>query len=240
MLSRPVLLLTGVALTALAVPAVAQDPFVPVLAQQPVFFACGADKVDNVRRAQGGAVPTWTATRPVASVTTGAGCGSADSPFTQTATDNMYDSTWSGQVTGNLDAVTVELHSIDAARSRAGGTGSLQVRLLVDGEELTPGAEGLGTAVTVTPVPSSTRASSAYLFTVTGLGFTGEDEQGVHEVTLQVNGGAVIQRGPTVMDAVHGFVWGAAEVPSGLVFNPAKPAAVTLAATRPAPEPEEG
>ena len=236
--SRHVLLAAGVALTALAAPALADDPFVPVLSTQQVFFVCGADKVDNVRRAQGGPAPTWGTAKPAASVSTGAGCGTVDSPFTQTAVDNMYDSTWSGKVTGNLDAVTVELHSIDVARSRAAGTGQLQVRLLVDGEELTPGAQGLGAAVTVTPVPSSTRASDAYVFTVTGLGFTGEGDQGVHEVTLQVNGGAVIQRGPSVMDAVHGFVWGASVVPSGLVFNPAKPAAATLAASRPAPAPE--
>ena len=209
---RRSLLIVVVLLTAV-VPAGAQEVFTPNLVNQRVWFACGAQKVENAEDN----VATWDTEAPTQSVSSGAGCGTVDLPFMQTAANNIYDATWTGTFTGNLDTLTVELHSIYVGPGRATGKLGGAVRLFVDG---VPMFEELGREVAFTPVRSSSGLSEMVKFSVNNIGFVAEDQNVEHEVTLLMHGGTTQNRGPTLTDTVNGWVWDTTEVPSGITFNP--------------------
>jgi hypothetical protein len=229
---RVVCMLAAAAIAALgAVPAASQEAFEPNLRSERVYFECGGEKVHNVAQQQG-TTPTWSTTKPAQSVSAGAGCGSVDSVFTQSAPGNLYDTTWAGAFEGNLDTVTVELHGIYVGPARATGPYDVAVRLYVDGEALTLGESGLGANVAVKPVRSATGLSEKLVFSITDIGFVAEEEDDVHDVALLIQGGTTINRGPTVTNTVNGWVWGTTEVPAGITFNPAELAETRIAATR--------
>lgn len=216
-----------------AVPAMAEGAaFVPNLRNEQTWFACGADKVDNVRRQEAKPVPTWDTTAPTQSVRDGAGCASVDSPFTQSASDNIYDTTFEGTFTGNLDTLTVEAHSIYVGPARNGGAMTVGVRLLVDGEAVVISPDGISRLVQVTPVPSSTRLSERVRLSITDIGFVAETEDAEHIVTLLLHNGQTLSTGPTVTDMAGAWVWDTTEVPSGITFNPATLETARVAAQR--------
>lgn len=206
----------------------------PALPSQRVYFACGASKVANVDGSSTGSVVGWDTTAPTGSATAGAGCGSVDSPFTQSAVPNLYDTTFSGTFTGNLDSLTLEAHNIYAGAGRASTPTSLAVRLIVDGSELTPGRNGLGEFVTLKPVRSSTGESELFKFSITNIGFTSPADAGDHEIQLLVNGGTRRAVGPSVNDSASVWVYDATEVASGITFNPPTLESTWIKASRPA------
>jgi hypothetical protein len=209
---RRVLLVIVVLLSAV-VPAGAEDESIPNLVNERVWFACGAEKVENAEDN----VATWDTEAPTASVTSGAGCGTIDLPFMQTAPGNIYDATWTGYFTGNLDTLTVELHNIYVGPGRATGKIGTAVQLLVDG---TPMFDELGHQVELNAVRSATGASEQVTFSISNIGYVSEAEDFEHEVTLLMHGGTALNRGPTVTDTLSGWVWDTTEVPSGITFNP--------------------
>ena len=245
--------LSAVAIAALlisALPAGAED-LPPEAAPLETFFHCvGDSKVLNALTVQ--APPSWNETAPTASVTEGAGCGFAD-PGSRTGTnqENVYDAVFKGFHAGNLDSLTVRLHDIGVGPARTGEDQTLGVRVSVDGVSMfgtyTPAASPLDpvlgapvpvpstTQLTVTPVASETGASNLVEFTITGLGFMEQPCTGTMEREILVTVNSVSENSAWVMDTT--------EVPSGITFNPAAPAAAAVAATTPgafpAPAPVE-
>jgi hypothetical protein len=220
------LLIVAATLLALA-PATAQAEWVPNLVKDQVWFACGSAKVTPDNPAGNSA--TWDRTAPTQSVTSGAGCGTIDSPFMQTTDPNVYDAAWAGSFTGNLDTLNVELHNIYVGPGRATGQLTASVRLFVDGEPL---FEELGKEVAFTPVRSATGASEMIRFSISNIGFLSETDNVEHQVSLLMHGGATQNRGPTLTDTLSGWVWDTTEVPSGITFNPETLNTTVLQATR--------
>jgi len=188
-----------------------------------VFFHCAATKVGNVGAADG-ALPSWNATAPTASVQTGAGCGSTNAPVVGGTTHaGLYDAVWAGTHTGNIKELTVELHSIYAGAARAMGAFGVAIEVGIDGVIYKPTATN--GVIRATPVPSSTRASEKVLVSLTGFNVVDDrDRDGVadegpgtklHQITVKVRNG-FIDANP-----VGAFVYDSTEVPSGVTFNPA-------------------
>ena len=173
-------------------------------------------------------MPDWETTAPTASVTSGAGCGTADPSFLIVTVEDtsQADGAWHGTFTCNLHAVTVELHTAHTAHTAHAGTAravpgfAVTPRLFFDGAQV-----ALETAdVEATPTPSATGASEKVVFTLDGLGIVERDEDDSpvagestveHITTLQVN--------HTYLDGspVGAWLWDTTEVPAGLVLDPA-------------------
>lgn len=168
---------------------------------------------------------------PTASVADGAGCGKTEIAQSRgTATTSIYDINTTGYVAGNVDTLTVELHSIYAASQRASGSVTLDVRAVVGGvspvgfEEAggLPGGAPIASprsfTVSVDPEPSATGASEALVFTITdiykafpelsGPGDGSENYQTL-DITVSVQNAAWVGT----------FVMGTVEVPSNVTIN---------------------
>lgn len=232
---KPVLFAAGaLALAGLLAPASAATP----LTTSQVYFHCPSDvKVINASPISDGAVTGWDAIAPTASVTSGAGCGFAETgPLQGTGMQTVYDFPGAGTFTGDLDKLTFQFHVLDGAtRSTLAGQ-SLDLRLTIDGQSMFgTEADGNSSAVTVpvTLVPSATGASSLAEVTVTGLNFlTPPDAKDTtpveHAITFAASMGS---------EVLTGFVMDTTETPSGITFNPAKEAAAKVRATTPGPIP---
>ena len=237
--SRAGLALAGAVLTLGATTALAEDEFVPVLTGGQVFLQCAEPntKVDI-------ATATWGAAAP-ASVTTGAGCGKPDEPvFSGTIQETPYTFALGGNVKGNIDELTVTLHSFDAGASRVPGTPhTLAVRAVVGGKSLFGFTERESVSgelvaspeerlVEITPVGAgSTGQVTSLSFTITDIDFLTEldlNRKSGHQVLIDVRDAT---ENPVVTSSnAHAWVWGAAEAPSGVVFTPEAPAAAVLVA----------
>ena len=154
--------------------------------------------------------------------------------------------------------MTVRVHQLVTGNLRSGGTETLRLFGDVDGQPLfPPGAQpSHGRTVTVTPVKSADGAIETYEFTITNLGIAEDiyDENG--NVVDTRTGGLVSEDGDgtnvhtiALGLGVHGtafgqptgykvatWVWDTTEVPGGITFNPATPAAATVAANMPVQE----
>jgi hypothetical protein len=212
-------LMTGLLLLG-ATGASAQTTTPPTFRNERVWFHCGGTtKVQNASVVES-AVPSWNTTAPTQSVQSGAGCGFADSLLLGTAPANLYDAVWSGTFKGNLQSMTVELHSIYAGAGRALATYGIAARVVIDGKDQTGN-------VTVVPVRSSTGASEMVRFTIVGLervfGTEPGDGAKTHTITLSINN-RFVDANP-----FGAWVFDTTEVPAGITFNPATPEAATLA-----------
>lgn len=222
--------MSALALAASAVPAMALHgptgvDFTPNDRTEQVYFHCeGATKLQNV--VVDGSIP-WNTTAPSASVTAGAGCGSLDNGLQGNNQVSIQDSHFQGAFSGNIDDITVLAHNIYLGPARQTASYGVNVRLAIDGEALL-GANGKD--VTVTPVRSSTGLSELVKFTITGINFMNEANDIEHDVLLTLSGGAVaVPNGANpVRDSQNLWVYDTTEVPSGLIFNPAAPEAVTV------------
>ena len=240
--SRAALALAGAALTLGATTAFAEDPFVPVPTTGQVYLQCPTST-----KAETGTA-TWSTAAP-ASVTTGAGCGKPDDfLFSGTVQESAYTMGLKGFVKGNVDALTVTLHSADLGSSRAPGAPvDLAVRATVGGKSLFGFTENTSVAgdVVASPmerivrvVPTGTGATGgvrALTFTITGIDFlTAVDaaKKSGHEIIIDVADATPLET-PAVGLAVsnaNAWVWGAAEAPSSVVFSPEAPAAAVMQA----------
>ncbi len=199
--------------------------FTPNDRTEQVYYHCeGATKLHNV--IVDGSIP-WNTTAPGASVTAGAGCGSIDNGVQGNNQVSIQDSHFQGAFFGNIDDITVLAHNIYLGPARQSASYGVNVRLSIDGESLL-GANGKD--VTVTPVRSSTGLSELVKFTITGLNLMNEANDSEHDVLLTLSGGTVaVPNGANpVRDSQNLWVYDTTEVPSGLIFNPATPEAVTV------------
>lgn len=192
---------------------------------------------------------------PEASFTEGAGCGTVDEPvFSASGTGGSpYQFAASGIAEGgNVDSLTFELHFLGPNTGYAGEPLYIDLEATVDstslfGTETTPNATGQNPTTTtsaqrieVVPEVSDTGASVKALFTVTGVeqlfDVIGPDEQQYRSVSFSFGVPHIGQCGtlPTndtprcVPSGLTGWVMGASEIPTGVTFNPAEPAAVTV------------
>lgn len=242
----PVLLAAGaLALAGLLAPASAATP----LPTQQVYFHCPSSGVKVLNTAAVTGETVWDTKAPTASVTTGAGCGFVDDGVNSgTAQTSIYDAHVQGTFTGDLDSLTVQFHDIAVGTSRVDDELTVDVRLTIDGQsmfdvepsgsEVVPGDVPARATVPVTLVRSATGASSLAEFTITDLGFlTPEPAEGEPAAEPVEHSLLLTVEGPS--DVVSGWVMDTTETPSGILFNPAKPAAATVRATTPGPLPVE-
>ncbi len=245
--SRAGLALAGAVLTLGATTALAEETFTPVLTTGKVFLQCSEPSKEYVVgtfvNADEG-VPTWSDKAP-ASVTTGAGCGKLDEPlFSGTRQETPYTFAFKGKVNGNLDELTITLHTADFGTGRVpGATEKLAVRATVGGLSLFGSTELTSVAgdvvfspkerlVEVKPVATgSTGAVRALTFTITGIDFLTEADllkKSGHEIIVDVRDGT--PNGARGTSNAHAWLWGAAEAPSGVVFTPETPSTSVLTA----------
>ncbi|MDQ3991613.1 MAG: hypothetical protein M3245_04805 [Actinomycetota bacterium] len=258
---RPVRLLATAAALLLfaAVPATASHGAKhPTFRGETVYFHCtGPTKVYQVNWLAALADPSshvrWDTNPPRGSVANGEGCGGLDWGGT---TNPLYDVAFQGTFTGNLRDVTVRLHQLVTHRARATGSETLRLGATIDGIPLFPeGAQpNHGRTVTVTPTSANSGATELYEFTITNIGYADEvlDENG--NVVRVDAGGAAFEDGDGSFEhelvlfiGLHGtafgqdpaghkaaaWAWDTTEVPSGMVFNPAAPAAAEVQADLP-------
>lgn len=205
-------LATAAAALSLTAPAVAQTTEPEPLVTKSFFFQCqGAQPATKVQNTLAATV-SWTETKPAGSFTGGSGCGFADTSLTGTTPDNsLYDAVFGGTFDERVKTANVELHDLafGPVLNNVSPTSTFVVRVLVDGVELTPTT---GVQVGAPRVVSSTGASSAVRF---GMTFKKE---------LPKLEGRTFRIGIKnfFADSAAAWVYGAAEVPAGIEFNPAK------------------
>lgn len=194
-----------------------------------VYFNCPADgtRVGNADLLVSPPGASWSETAP-GSVADGNGCLALD-PGSQRGTNqaNVYDVLWTGNAetdaqTG-LTSMTVEAYATPlGAQAALLASQRLRVRGCIDGSSIggtEPSAPGI--QVNIVPTAINSGATYKFVFTITGLAFPGE----YHDVRINIDA--------WYTDASWIWTWGASEVPAGLTFNPAAPAAVSVAAAAP-------
>lgn len=224
---------TLTALVALMSAPASAGPLDPQLRKERVYFHCsGPTKLGNVNLVAG-SIPSWDTMAP-ASVTTGAGCSTADFNavlIVVSPQENPTDGVWKGTFTGNLDELTVHAHCmLCLGTSRVDNAATVGVRLSIDGEPVT--GDGT-TSHDVTTVEDNSGITQLYEFSVTDIGLiepnadtdgdgVGDNPSGslVHEITLTLEGY------DAVTNTFGQWVYDTSEVDSGITFNPE-----TLAAT---------
>lgn len=194
---------------------------------------------------------------PDVSFTAGGGCGTVDEPvFSAAGTGGSpYQFSAGGFAeAGDVDAITFELHFLGPNAGYAGQPLYLDVEAELDGVSLfgtktSPDATGASPTtsaaakrIEVVPEVSDSGASVKVEFTVTGIaelfgdrGDEASDFRGI-QFSFGVPHTGACGTLPTndtprcVPSGFTGWVMGATEVPSGVTFAPAAPAAVTVEA----------
>lgn len=213
------------AIVALAVPAGAQEVFVPNTPLTQTYLECGAQTPEYfVNAALYSVTPTWSETQP-ASVTTGAGCGMFDdSQFSGTVPDTMYDLNFGGTYTGNLNTLTVNLHDMGIGPARTGEAITLEVRATIDGMSLfgveeneavdgTISSSPAKRTITVTPAAAASGVLSKYSFSIRDIDLLLESDDTEHDVQFTI--GSYWENAN-----IHEWVWGNSEAPTGVTFTP--------------------
>jgi hypothetical protein len=194
---------------ALAHPAGAVDPYVPVFNKERVYVHCTGTKATANQHVD----YAWNTTAPTTSFTANGGCGSLDSD--KIDGDGV---TWTGKHTGNLDRLTVHAWVIDAGPVRAGVYPDIyaDVNVSIDGNDVVSAVEAH-----IVPIPSSTGISRLLEFSVTKIGLVNQADYKEHDISVSLESSSYLDG-----DQIA-WVLDATEVDSGATFSP-----TTLAATR--------
>lgn len=175
-----------------------------------------------------GANAEFTVDEPTGSFQSGDGCGEPENSYgSGVSQDNIHDMTFEGWVDANIDSMTFELHDLYLGAGRSGGPVEIGLRILVDGtspfgtdtDEAATGEFSVPAMYRFEVTPEVGEATAVYRFSVTGLrAFDGMVVPGAeygagedHLVRFTID---------TPSDGGHVLVWGASEVPSGVLFNP--------------------
>jgi hypothetical protein len=232
----------------------------PTFSTRTVYFHCTGDTpVYNVnwlhQTGASTAYARWDATPPAGSVADGEGCGGADAGWVM---NEVYDPVFEGTFVGNLRDMTIRISDVGLNNDRdAGVPVGMRIYAEIDGVPLFP--QGVveggyeGRAFTVTPTRENLGATDKFEFTVTNIGTVKEIVDGAGNVVDVQTAGAVREDGDGVeehtiklvlgLDAFPGnepqtsggtfWAWDTTEVPSGITFNPASPAAAKVKADLP-------
>jgi hypothetical protein len=201
----------------------AGEVFVPEYVETAEYLHCnGATKVGNVHATAEDNRVAFDTKKPTASYTTGAGCGTIDTFLAGSADHNpIYDFPVRGTFTGNIDNITIRYWGIDFCGSRALEEWTVDLHLVIDGIPIL--SREPATEAHAPTINSSTGISRLYEVTVTKVGFnTLADHTAEHEIELTVYPKFVNGSGCVI------WVYDAAEIDSGLVFNDTTPSAVKI------------
>jgi hypothetical protein len=232
----------------------------PRFKTQQVYFHCTGDTpIYNVNWIQQLTASTaygrWDTSPPVGSVTDGEGCAAADAGW---VTNEVYDPVFEGTFTGNLRDMTVRVHDFVANNDRdAGAPVTLRIYAEIDGISLFPRGitEGGydGRTFTVTPSRINSGLTDFFEFTVTDIGSATEVKDAAGNVIDVKTKGAALEDGDGTFEHTIKLIvgiasfpgeepqttgwdvwaWDTTEVPSGITFNPATPAAAKVKADSP-------
>ena len=202
----------------------AGEVFAPEYVETATYLHCnGATKFSNLHATVDGNRVGFNTTKPTASYTSGAGCGTVDTFLSGSANHNpIYDFPVAGTFTGNINNITVRFWTIDAGVSRVIDEMNFGAYLVIDGTDVVARPADAPN-VEVIPVNSSTGISRLVEFTFTNIGLSSEaDHTAEHTIELTMEGWF------TDTDAVNVWVYDAAEIDSGLVINDTTPSAVKV------------
>jgi len=230
----------------------------PTFRTESTYFHCnGPSRIYNLNwfAAVGGesAFIPWDTTPPAQSVTDGGGCGGVDVGWT---TNDPWDMVFAGTFSGNLRDMTVRLHEVLVDNVRESSTQLVRIYAEVDGVPIFPPGDSAttyeGRAFSVAPQTANSDATALYEFTITNLGYAEEvlDEEGnvvdvLTDGAVTENGDGQRERSIRLLVGIDSFLgedpptgttlwaWDTTEVPSGITFNTASPAAATVAADLP-------
>lgn len=187
--------------------------------RQDVWFHQASTKAGNLAAFGQDDFPSWDGDEPTGSYTTGSGGGYlGTSAFHQTAEawDPRGTATFEGTFTGHLDTLAVTMYLFPPAKmveeQQTGGPVPFPTdfRLLLDGEWLW---ETSGDVNMVTDGQAVKRIDFALTNIYEGIESNGvTPTDGEHTLRLSVHGTGLATAGAV-------FVYDAAEVPSGMVFN---------------------
>jgi hypothetical protein len=201
------------------------EPFTPLYVETPVYLHCnGPARLGNVHATVDGDFVTWDGTKPTASATGGAGCGTLDTFAAGSSNHNpIYDFPVKGTFTGNIDNITISFWAIELAGSRALNQFTVDVHLQIDGQDILTRVKTNAARDYMTPSGDGTSPARLYEVTVTKVKLDSEaahTEEHLIEMTLYskfING-----------SGINMWVYDASEVPSGLTINDKTPAAVKI------------
>lgn len=239
---RPLLGLAALGALALALPGTAAEPVcytaVAATATSPAVQACrqdawihqGTQKAGNLAGQGQSTVPSWNGTKPTAQLESGAGGGYATMRLLDIATpgDSTYVPTFAGEYTGVLDRFAVDLYAVVPVNQALASGLSMQTTLTVDGTEVFTTGGVLEQAV---DVPIEATEAGGGRIGVLHFAFDNLAE------ALESNGLANaagtrhtirFTASPTYWGDEHTvFLYDEADVPSGIVVNPANLSAWT-------------
>jgi hypothetical protein len=169
------------------------------------YFECpGAVPVNNVTQVQSDAVPSWSETEP-GSFADGNGCGTVDPGA---LVGRTVDTTFEGTFDGRIDGMDIVLHATSVPYDiTLGGPLKVGVTVEIDGAVLYDNAE-----TDVNGTVDETGLIAEYVIGIPNVGRTGFADDGTHDVKVIVS--------QWFIDTVGLQYMGAAEVPSGIRFNP--------------------
>ena len=178
--------------------------------QQDTWVHRATHPVGNVGEVSG--FPSWDTTKPTASYQAGAGGGALGSSVTDIplSGDAHHGAHWEGSFTGPIDNMAVSVYFIMPSGTL--GSHGLTPYLEIDGEAIWPGGGQVDTLVT--PVSDGVAvAQFAFVDMYAAMAAVGLDTapDAEHDITLTMS--------PFYFGDDGAYVWDAAEVPSGIVFN---------------------
>ncbi len=166
---------------------------------------------------------------PEASFQGGAGCGHLTPPLLDQAgrdhaatvgygeEDDVFETTWVGEYTGNLRSISVETHYLLLNAAHIGEEFATMIRVEVDGKIV------FADVVTAEGEVSSTQASAKVVYPIdlSGAGFATEAGKGATTRDIRVMIGHPAS-GDSPIASSGLYVWGASEIPGGVTFNGAR------------------
>jgi len=187
--------------------------------------------------------PSLSEVAPTASMTTGGGCHFLSTgAVTGLNYENIYDVMAFGYVFGDIDSLTFTAYAFWAGPSTAAlAPTQARFHLGIDGKSMfgttigTTGDPGPNKGmVVVTPSTTETPGLLKYEWTVTDLGYLGDDSA-EHEIQLTINLSNPIDNPSNRRFGAGYFPIDTVEAPAGLTFNAETPAAATIKASTPGP-----
>jgi hypothetical protein len=187
-------------------------------------FGCTGDT-----KYQGDQAPTWSTTKPAASVQSGAGCGSLDlGPVQDDVNGHRVDFVGGGTHDGEIRSVTVELYSLALSQARVPADYPGIFTLSIDGEEVARDETSRIAGEKVNTGGGTEKLVFSFSHAVPTDEETGEPTgpapslagPGKHTISVSFTSRTV--------EYQNLWVWGTSEVPAGVTINAATPGGLQI------------